>query len=400
MRRRDVARYGAAALLSLGDPAFRASAARAARQDPKTAAVEQGFDLAALMRSHAVPGLSVAVIDGYRLAWAKGYGVTSPGGTVPVTPETLFMAGSISKPVTAVGALALVQRGVLSLDGDVNARLRSWRPPASPLAVDEKVTLARILDHTAGFTGGDFFPGYPRGEPAPTLRQVLAGESPATNAPVRLGFKPGSQWRYSGDGYLVAQALMEDASGVAFPDLMRARVFGPLGMTRSTFDQPLPARWTADAASGTLISGQPVRGGWRVQPEMAAGGLWTTAADLAKLACDIALATRGRTGRVLSPHMAADMIKPHWQAGVINILGPPGSPDRMGYGFFVGERGRFGHVGGNVGYQATMVMFADTGQGAVIMTNSDVGLRAGNVLLNRIADAYGWNYAAPPPPGG
>ena len=71
----------------------------------------------------------------------------------------------------------------------------------------------------------------------------------------------------------------------------------------------------------------------------------------------------------------------------------------MGLGWFVGVRkGRFGHIGGNVGYQATLVMFADTGDGVVIMTNSDVGLAAGNALLDSIAQIYGWDYVAPPPP--
>ena len=113
---------------------------------------------------------------------------------------------------------------------------------------------------------------------------------------------------------------------------------------------------------------------------------------------EVARASAGKSGRVLSQPTASAMIAPHWEKGVANILGPPQSPDRMGYGFFVGDRHRFGHIGGNVGYQATLVMFADSGRGAVIMTNSDIGLRAGNALLNRIAAVYGWDYVAPPAP--
>jgi CubicO group peptidase (beta-lactamase class C family) len=147
------------------------------------------------------------------------------------------------------------------------------------------------------------------------------------------------------------------------------------------------------------MNGDAVEGGWHVQPEMAAGGLWTTAADLAKLAIEIARAARGGSHGVLSPQLALAMISPQWKDGVINILGTPDSPDAMGYGFFVGDRHRFGHIGGNMGYQATMVMFGDTGKGAVILTNDDVGLQAGNEVLNQIAKVYGWNYRAPPPPG-
>ncbi len=95
------------------------------------------------------------------------------------------------------------------------------------------------------------------------------------------------------------------------------------------------------------------------------------------------------------------MLEPHVTEGVINILGGKDDPDAMGYGFFVGRiHHRFGHVGGHTGFQATFVMFADTGKGAVVMTNADHGvLDAGNALLNAIAREYRWNYVAPPPPG-
>jgi len=362
------------------------------------AAVERDLDLPGLMRSRGIPGLSVAVIDDFKIVWAKGYGVTEKGGSTPVTPRTLFLAGSISKPVAALGALALVDRGVLSLDADVNDHLTSWKPPANAFTRDRKVTLGLILDHTAGFTGGDFFPGYAVGKPVPTLPQILRGEGPATNPAVTVGFAPGSQWRYSGDGYLVAQQLMIDATGKPFPTLMRELVFDPLGLRDTTFEQPLGLERAAAAAAGVFASGAAVPDRWHVQPEMAAGGLWTTPSDLARVAIEVARASAGKSSRVLSRATAAAMIAPHWEKGVANILGTPQSPDAMGYGFFVGDRHRFGHVGGNVGYQATLVMFADSGRGVVVMTNSDIGLSAGNALVNRIAQVYGWNYAVPPPP--
>ena len=209
---------------------------------------------------------------------------------------------------------------------------------------------------------------------------------------------PGSKWEYSGNGYLVAQQLMTDAAGKSFPALMDELVFAPLDMRDTSFDQPISADRAIRAASGTLANGAPVAGRWHVQPEMAAGGLWTTPTDLAKLALEIALSVHGKSRRVLSPSMANEMITPHWRDDVINILGTPSSPDQMGYGFFVGRDHRFGHIGGNVGYQASLVMFADSGNGAVIMTNSDIGLQAGTALLDKIAAFYGWNYAAPPPP--
>ena len=389
-------------LLLIAAPSVSASAGAADGVAPvstRIAEVENGLDLPGLMEAHGIPGMSVAVIENYKIVWAKGYGVTVKGGTTPVTARTLFLAGSISKPVTAVGALALVEKGELSLDEDVNQELRSWRVPASPYTASHPVTLSSLLDHTGGFTGGDFFPGYANGDAIPTLEQILDGEKPATNGPIRVGFAPGSQWHYSGDGYLVVQQLMMDASAETFPDLMDALVFKPAHMDSTTFEQPLGGGYASRAASGTLMDGDPVAGGWHEQPEMAAGGLWTTPTDLAKLAIDIALSTKGKSNEILSRQMAEEMIAPHWEKGVIDILGTTKSPDKMGYGFFVGDdRHRFGHVGGNVGYQASLVMFADTGDGIVVMTNSDVGLQAGDALIDKVAQVYGWNYAAPPPP--
>jgi CubicO group peptidase (beta-lactamase class C family) len=137
------------------------------------------------------PGVSIAVIDQYRIAWAKGYGGTERGSSTPVTPQTLFMAGSIAKTPSAVAALRLVQESKLALDEDVNKKLRSWKVPDNEFTTKEKVTLRRILGHTAGTTVHGF-PGYAVGEPRPTLVQVLNGEKPANTPPVRVDVVPGS----------------------------------------------------------------------------------------------------------------------------------------------------------------------------------------------------------------
>jgi CubicO group peptidase (beta-lactamase class C family) len=361
--------------------------------------VESGMNLEQLMQQRQIPGISVAVIEGYKIVCSKGYGVTQKDGSDPVTPSTLFLAGSISKPVAAVGALYLVQQGKLSLDEDVNLKLKSWKLPDNGSTVQHKVTLGLLLDHTGGFIGGDFFPGYTVGEPIPSLPQILDGLPPASNDPVRVGTVPGTKWQYSGNGYLVIQQLMIDATGETFPELMRTAIFERLGMHDSTYAQPLPEGRAAFAASGTLMTGWSVKGRWRNNPELAAGGLWSTPSDLARLAIELALSAKGKANHVLSQATVRSMLTPHWESGVLNILGTKDDPDGMGYGFFVGKRnGRFGHIGGNVGYQATFLMFGDTGDGVVIMTNSDVGLAAGNALLDQIAKVYGWNYVAPPLP--
>ena len=154
--------------------------------------------LARRMAELHVPGVSIAVIHNGVIEWARGYGVAEVGGKV-VTADTLFQAGSISKPLAAMAALHLVQEGKLSLDADVNTELKSWKVPESAAAPGAKVTLRELLTHTAGFTVHGF-PGYASDAPVPTLVQVLNGEKPANTVPIRLESVPGSKWNYSAAG--------------------------------------------------------------------------------------------------------------------------------------------------------------------------------------------------------
>jgi len=338
-----------------------------------------------LMQLYNVPGLSVAVIDNFKIAWAKGYGVTEAGSSWPVTARTLFQAGSISKPVAATGTLSLVDRGKLSLDENVNAKLKSWQVPDNEFTKDEKVTLRRLLSHSAGLTVHGF-PGYETGTPIPSLIQIFNGEPPANTAPIRVDFVPGTKFRYSGGGVTIEQQLVMDVTGKPFPQFMRETVLDKIGMTDSTYDQPLPPKRAAAAATATDLNGKPIPGKWHVYPEMAAAGLWTTPTDLAKFGIEIALSKQGKANHILSRATTQEMLKPQIE--------------QVGLGFFLGQfknPQEFGHEGDDAGFQALLVMFADSGQGVAIMANSNNGLAAANYLINSIAKEYSWNYTPDPP---
>jgi CubicO group peptidase (beta-lactamase class C family) len=290
-----------------------------------------------LMKIYNIPGLSVAIIENFKIASTRAYGVTEAGGTTPVTPRTLFQAGSVSKPVAAAGALYLVERGKVSLDEDVNRKLKSWKLPENEFTKEQKVTLRRIMSHSVGLTVHGF-PGYAVGQPIPTLPQVLNGEKPANTAPVRVDSVPGTRWRYSGGGVLIEQQLMIDLTGEPFPQLMREIVFDKIGMNDSTYEQPLPASRLGSAASGTDANGKAIPGKWQVYPEMAAAGLWTTPSDLAKFAIEIALSKLGKSNRVLSQTTTNEMLKPQMARVEEIALGNEQHRDRMGLGFFLGTR--------------------------------------------------------------
>jgi len=337
------------------------------------------LSLQELMELYRIPAFSIAVIDDYKIAWAKAYGVTDAASKTPVTTRTLFQAGSISKPVAATGALYLVEKGKLSLDEPVNEKLKTWKVPNNEFTATQKVTLRRLMSHTAGLTVHGF-PGYDVDEPLPTLAQILNGEKPANTAPIRVDVAPGTVERYSGGGITIEQQLMIDVTGKAFPDLMRETVFDKIGMTDSSYSQPLPPDWAKRTAAGTDMAGKAVPGRWHVYPEMAAAGLWTTPTDLATFAIEIALSKQGKANHILSQKMTDEMLTP--------VM------DEAGLGFFLDTRnpGQFGHDGADDGFQALLTMNAKSGKGVAIMANSDLGIAAAEFVLQSVAREYAWNY--------
>lgn len=335
------------------------------------------FSLAARMDHYRVPGVSVAIVDGCRIVDSRGFG-TSAGSSRPITPDTLFQAGSISKTLTAVAALKLVEEHKLQLDAEVRPRLAGWASDRSPAGPDAPVTLRRLLDHTAGLNeiGGK---GYARGEPLPTLTQIINGAPPANTPPIRIETTPGTKWAYSSGGYYLIQALMTAATGKSFVTLVDELVFGPAQMRVSTFAQPLDEERSRMAADAAGADGAPMRGGWRVNPELAAGGLWTTPSDLARFLITLTHDIRGDSERLLGRGSARQMMTPgmaHWGLGV--ELGNPHGPRR------------FGHTGHTVGFASEYVMYPDTCQGAVVMTNGDEGGWLITEILRAIGDAYHW----------
>lgn len=356
------------------------------------------WSLAERMAFYGVPGLSLAIINDGQIEWAKTYGVAGAGSRTPVTEHTLFQAASISKPIAALGALKLVERGLLALDEDVNLRLKSWRVPDNEFTQDKKVTLRGLLSHTSGL-GTPGFWGYPADGPVPTLRQILDGQLPAVSPPVRVLATPGTRFAYSGGGCCVTQQLCEDVAGQPFANFMAESLFKPLGMTHSTFAQPLPANKKPLAARGHQGDGTPYPGDFRVFPELAAAGLWTTPSDLARVAVEVYRSYLGQPGAFLSADLARQMLAYHWEHQLPSRMAPaPLLTPGMGLGFGVSHSPQalyFSHGGGNLGFLSFLLGRADVGQGAVLMTNSSLGMVLGGEVMMSLAEVYGWPDFAP-----
>lgn len=349
-------------------------------QPPVIKPGDNPFSLAERMRQYDVPGLSVAVIHDGKIAWARGWGVRDLTSCAPVTPNTSFQAASISKVITAVMALRLVEQGKIGLDRNINEALRSWQLPKDEKLAPNGVTLRELLSHTAGLNVHGFDHGYQPGAPLPTTVQILEG---ADGPPVRSVLPAGAQFEYSGGGYMVAQLALTDVSGMSFADLAQREVLGPLGMTRSAFAMPPSPAIRADMAFGSAW-GKPIPGNYEVLPQLAPAGLWTSAGDLARLLIDLQASAAGKTGHRLSPAMTREMMTP--------------VKDNWGLGLAIFRDGvpRFGHDGVNPGFESFMAAYVGKGDGIVVLTNGGDGRRLTNEVVRAVAADYGWPDIAAP----
>jgi len=362
------------AILSLGSSAAQAAEPGAIENDLviNVQGEERHVTLDEALKLLDIPSASLALIDEGRIAFASAYGKDA-------TPDTVYQAASLSKFVAAIGAMRLVEDGTLDLDQDVNDKLTSWRVPSNALDAAHKVTLRGLLSMTGGI-GVPGFLGYEAGASLPTLVEILDGAPPANSPPVTLIAVPGSAYHYSGGGYEIAETLMQDATGKPFPQVMQDLVLGPMGMTASSFDQPPSAAFAARAVSGHFGDGTELPGRWHVFPEHAAAGLWSTPTDLAKLLVELADVWQGLSSIFLRRQTLEEMLTP--QNGGPYGLGAAIAGE--GASLVLMKRGQ------NVGYQGYLILYPASGQGLVVMTNSDNGSKLAEALIKRAASAYGW----------
>lgn len=341
----------------------------------------QTYNIYDRMKHYNVPGISIAVVKDGKIAWAKGYGMANTESGTSVDENTLFQAGSISKPLAALAALKLVQEGKMDLDTDINTYLKGWQVPDNGFTETEKVTLRRLLTHTAGMTVHGF-PGYQQKDEFPTIMQVLNGEGNTDK--IELDTLPNAFWRYSGGGYTVMEKAVEDVSGMPLEAYMKEHILGPMGLTNSTYDQPLTEKDHAQASAAYDGNGELYEGLWHNYPEQAAAGLWTTPTDLATYCMAIQAIVAGKTDGVLSPETVNQMLTKHendWG------LGPSLE--------WNGDSLRFQHGGKNAGFTNNMTAFAHKGDAMIVMTNADRGGLLAREIMRAISSYYDWGIMSP-----
>ena len=339
---------------------------------------EPDGNLAERMKHYNIKGLSIAVVHNYKVVWAKGYGWANEEERIPVTTETLFEPGSISKSLNAMAVLKLVQDKKLDLYTDINTYLSSWKFPYDSVTKNKKITIAQLLSHSAGLTVHGF-PGYDRNAKIPTLPQILDGEAPANTPAVRSELEPGMKYMYSGGGTTITQLIVTDVSKEPYDVFINENVLKPLGMTQSTYSQPPGKEKQSLCATGYHADGSAVANKFHVSPEQAAAGLWTTPSDLCTYIIETHLAYEGKSATVLSPQMTKLRLTPYNDASAA-------------LGVFIEKHGNatyFQHSAGNEGFSGIYFGSMEGGDGVVIFANTD-GPGIYPEIVNSVASVYKW----------
>lgn len=288
-----------------------------------------------------------------------------------VDQNTVFQVASLSKWITAWGVMKLVQEGKLDLDAPVSTYLTRWTLPKSKFD-PTKVTVRRLLSHTAGLTDGLGYAGFPPGTAVPSLEKTLERPDahPGVSGIIEVGYEPGAEWRYSGGGYAILQLLVEEVSGESFEGFMQRAIFQPLGMVRSSY------RWTSP-------EGPPLATIYDIESRptphyrysaVAAVSLYTSVSDLIRF---IQAHLPGKNGEpigrgVLAPATISEMWQPHASKFTADIWGLGtclyARNDRGG--FIVGHDGNRGKPPINTSARFNPA----TGNGIVVLETGTPGL--------------------------
>jgi len=334
----------------------------------------------AIMKDYDIPGVCTALIQQGKTVWTKAYGYADLETGRRMTTDTHCRVESISKSVTAWGVMKLVEQGVIELDRPVQSYLKNWRLPASEFS-GEKVTVRRLLSHSAGLPLGTIGVRYdPEGE-IPSLQASLSGDA-------ILQREPGQAFAYSNTGFNLLELLIEEVTGRDFAEYMATEVLVPLGMRHASFTWS--RTWEPPVPNGYDLKGKPVP--VYVYPDKASGGLFATVEDIAAFVA-AGMSDFSRAGlKVLN---AESIRKLHTPA--VKLPGFYGLAfDSYGFGHFI-ERLSNGatavsHGGQGSGWMTHFHFVPQTGDGIVILTNSQ---RSWPFMAQILSDWAAWNGFSP-----
>lgn len=311
----------------------------------------------AIMKAYDIPGVNIAIIQNGEIVWLTAFGQADLETNREMTIDTYMRVQSISKSVTAWGIMRLVEQGMIELDRPVKDYLKNWQFPENQYDAD-LVTTRQLLTHAAGMPIGDFYNFYSPEEVIPSLEESLFKEA-------RLIQEPGKSFSYSNTGYNVLELMIEEVTGQNFADYMELEILQPLGMYHSSFEWS--RQWNPPVPTGYNLSGKPIP--VYIYPEKASGGLFSTVEDIAKFV--IASMPEFSSNHSILTTESIDSMHTIWvdRIGVYNLVF-----DGYGFGHY-NERlsdnlTAISHGGQGTGWMTHYIAVPRTGDGIVILTNS------------------------------
>lgn len=337
-------------------------------------------ELQILLKRGKVAGISFAVLRDFQLAYTQCEGLICRDLKDPIWPDSLFQGASISKILTTILVMKLVERGMLDLDQPVNNYLKSWQLPENEWTMERAVTIRHILCHFSGINVPTYA-GYFREDLLPSLKDILEGKEPSIEPAVEVEEPVDEQFIYSTGAFAVLQLIIEDVCNEGFEAVIQRELLQPLNMHRTCFCQPLPEDFQKNAACGHRADGETVAGNWFVYPTLAGSAVWTTPTDLAKFARHLQKILAGSDSGLIQPQTMRELITPYREPF-------------FGIGFALyGDKGPglyFGHTGNTEGFRSMFIAHESNGSGAFILANSDNADPVIKEVINRIAASEGW----------
>ncbi|MGE7840175.1 serine hydrolase domain-containing protein [Lysinibacillus sp. NPDC093712] len=330
------------------------------------------------MKHYRVQGLSLLFIENGQISKIEHHGTLKAGTHHQVDEHSVFNACSISKFLTSMLVMKLVEQGYLNLDEDVNEKLKAWKVPENPFTKHKKVTLRNLLCHQSGIIdpADSFSPLHALQAKPSSIVDLLNGKSPYCQSRIEVSNEPWHKFHYSDAGFCIIQQLIEDVMKQSFDAIMDELIFKSLNMANSTFSTSITKSQEKIFACGHHQNGELVTGNYPIYPYSAASGLWTSPTDLAKLLLEFMNAIKGSSKIGISAKLAKAFIQPQ------------GGKAWTGLGLFLDgseHEVEISSLGWGVGFQCMLVAYPYLEKGFIVMTNTDLGVHQ---MKGIIGDLY------------
>lgn len=317
------------------------------------------------LEKYKLAGFSMVVFENYEIVYSKQFGVKSTNSREKIDQNTAFSTASISKPITALLCHILEEKGLINLDDPIDNYLKRWHLPKSKFIENNSPNWRQFLNHTAGTSQSGFEDHY-GGETIPTIQQSLLGQIPRYDKEIEFLFAPGTDWQYSGGGYVIVQMALEDTLNKSIAELANEYIFSPLGMKNTTMIQPDENRFPTNVALVHDKDGKVIKTGLPITPQVGASGMWSTPTDLAKLSIEIQNALRNKNNKVISHRIAKKVTA---VSALKNAVGGWGYGWQKSFGY--NNYSWFSCNGSNTGVGGSTFATMTDGDGFVFLANGE-----------------------------